>query len=411
MISSLGDVIKTARLLSSRHILTTDKPSDAECGDRLGKERPGDLGRSCGLRHRHRPRLEGLETRRLLSVSVKEIPLPESDSLPVGITTGRGGDLWFTEQVSNKIGEINPRTDAIREFTIPTPRSFPGAIIAGSDGNLWFTEQLSTFGQEGPLFAGKLGEINPRTHTIQEFLLPSGTPTALTSGPRGTVWFTANAADGTEIGRINLKTHVIQEFSLPVPAGSYVPEITTDARHNLDFAGVSIVSTSESSILGEFNPRTLTARFDPNLSGIPSSLTTGADGNLWFTQTPSAYATNSDLVSLSPWTKRTQTFPLSSRDPLVSAVMTQTQDHNFWITANNESNIWQFNPRTHAVSEFPLPTNGTQGITAGTGRQLWITQAQISYFRGISPDGGFGGFVQVVGESSLAQIRYSAGHR
>src|SRR5215469_14436635 len=73
-------------------------------------------------RVRARPRLEGLEDRCLLSVTITEFPISTHYSYhPYGITAGPDGNLWFTEQ-AGKIGMINPTTHAITEFPIPTSK-------------------------------------------------------------------------------------------------------------------------------------------------------------------------------------------------------------------------------------------------------------------------------------------------
>src|SRR5437588_12907295 len=62
-------------------------------------------------RARARPRLEGLEDRCLLSTTITEFPVPNSNASPLFITAGPDGNLWFTE--AGKIGEINPATHVI----------------------------------------------------------------------------------------------------------------------------------------------------------------------------------------------------------------------------------------------------------------------------------------------------------
>ena len=102
---------------------------------------------------------------------------------PYGITAGPDGNLWFTESYdSDKIGVINPTTHAISEFPIPTPSSYPYLITTGPDGNLWFAEG------EG----GQIGMINPTTHAITEFPVPydNAFPFGITAGPDGNIWFT-----------------------------------------------------------------------------------------------------------------------------------------------------------------------------------------------------------------------------
>ena len=57
------------------------------------------------------------------------------------ITAGPDGNLWFTDNRGNKIGEISPATGKVTEYKIPTGGSYPIGIAAGPDGNLWFTER------------------------------------------------------------------------------------------------------------------------------------------------------------------------------------------------------------------------------------------------------------------------------
>ena len=101
---------------------------------------------------------------------------------PNGITAGPDGNLWFTENAANQIGKINPATHAITEFPMPTPQAGPCWITAGPDGNLWFTETA----------ASKVGDDqpdDPRHHRVphpQQHRDPSD----ITAGPDGNLWFT-----------------------------------------------------------------------------------------------------------------------------------------------------------------------------------------------------------------------------
>ena len=79
-------------------------------------------------RRRGQPRVEGLESRCLLSVTINEFPLPAGYNNPTGITTGSDGNLWFTERSSDKIGQLNPTTHAVVEFTTPTAASRNGTV-------------------------------------------------------------------------------------------------------------------------------------------------------------------------------------------------------------------------------------------------------------------------------------------
>ena len=68
--------------------------------------------------------------------------IPTAGSLPQGITASPDGNLWFTEEATNEIGQITTG-GAFREFALPTTNSQPLGITTGPDGNLWFTEALA----------------------------------------------------------------------------------------------------------------------------------------------------------------------------------------------------------------------------------------------------------------------------
>jgi hypothetical protein len=175
------------------------------------RRRPAD-------RVRTRPRLEGLEDRCLLSPTVTEFPLPVGGKDPSGIATGPDGNLWFTEAQAGKIGMINPTTHAISEFAIPSGAA-PSRITAGPDGNLWFSEEYFPPREQG---VGQIGMINPTTHAITEFPIPyaNSYPTGITTGPDGNLWFAD--FDGA-IGVVTLNADhfvVTQQPPASVTAGS-----------------------------------------------------------------------------------------------------------------------------------------------------------------------------------------------
>lgn len=119
---------------------------------------------------------------------------------PSSITTGPGGNLWFTERDGNRVGSINPTTHAISEYFLPTPNSFPTSITAGPDGKLYFTESgFSDYpGQTSlPYGRGAIGTIDPTTHVITTYPTPSinSNPQGITVGPDGHLWFAEAQAD------------------------------------------------------------------------------------------------------------------------------------------------------------------------------------------------------------------------
>jgi virginiamycin B lyase len=295
-----------------------------------------------------------------LSVTINEFPVPTASSGPFQIAVGPDGNLWFTENRGNKIGEINPTTHAILEFPIPTANSGPDGITAGPDGNLWFTED-----------ANKIGQINPTTHAIAEFPIPTAysLPLVITGGPDGNLWFTEQ--DANQIGQINPTTHAIAEFPVPT-ARSTILGITAGPDGNLWFTERS------ASQIGQINPTThAIAEFPTSMaSSDPLAITSGPDGNLWFTESNSQ-----KIGEINPISHTSTDFPLPTGATFPFWI-TAGPDGNLWFTESNEqlSQIGQINPVSHAIAEFTIPTASSApgGITNGPDGNLWFPEGAFN---------------------------------
>jgi streptogramin lyase len=72
-------------------------------------------------------------------ITVTTIPNPPSFS---DLVTGPDRNIWFTAWKENAIGRITPGPN-FTLFPLPAPNSVPVSITLGVDGNLWFTEQVA----------------------------------------------------------------------------------------------------------------------------------------------------------------------------------------------------------------------------------------------------------------------------
>ena len=74
-----------------------------------------------------------------------EYALRPSQFVPITITAGPDGNLWFTENMQNgsvQAGKIERITTAgkISDFPLPTSGNGPTSITFGTDHTLWFIE-------------------------------------------------------------------------------------------------------------------------------------------------------------------------------------------------------------------------------------------------------------------------------
>ena len=77
-------------------------------------------------------RIRGNQIERITTAGkITEYPLSTANSQPSYIVGLVGGDMWFTEYGSNKIGRINPTAGTLDEYPVRTPNSQPYGITMG----------------------------------------------------------------------------------------------------------------------------------------------------------------------------------------------------------------------------------------------------------------------------------------
>lgn len=193
-------------------------------------------------------------------------------SVPTAIATGRGGDLWFTDEGSSPaIGRITP-SGRITEFSRGlNPGSVPFELVAGSGGDIWFTDQ------------GKVPAIGriTRSGRITEFsrgLARGSVPFGITRAPGGRIWFTdrgCTRAARCAIGHVNARGKISESS---VTKGSQPLGIAAGPSGTVWFAdhAGAIARVAPGGKVTEFS-----RGLDP--ASAPVAISSGPDGNLWFT--------------------------------------------------------------------------------------------------------------------------------
>jgi streptogramin lyase len=160
--------------------------------------------------------------------------------------------------------------------------------------------------------------------------------------------------------RIVPATSLVSEFG--VTAGSQPSGITSGSDGNLwftEFAGNRI---------GVINPTThaISEFTIPTAGSGPQGITAGPGGNLWFTEFNA-----SRIGTINPTTHAIVDFPTLTPGSGPHAIALGA-DGNLWFTEMNANKIGMINPTTHVVMEFSVAAAG--GITAGPDGNLWFTE-------------------------------------
>ena len=74
-----------------------------------------------------------------VQVTIRQFPVLMLGSRPHDPLATRDGAIWYTGQLTNKLGRVDPKTGLIKEYTLKTPHTGPHGLVEDNDGNIWFT--------------------------------------------------------------------------------------------------------------------------------------------------------------------------------------------------------------------------------------------------------------------------------
>ena len=96
-----------------------------------------------------------------------KIPTPKSE--PYICIEGPDDHLWFCQSGASKIGRLNVESGVIDEFALPEAGAMPIGITPGSDGAMWFCAKR-------PAYSAMPRLANQSAIGVNLLLLPQGLP-------------------------------------------------------------------------------------------------------------------------------------------------------------------------------------------------------------------------------------------
>ena len=253
-------------------------------------------------------------------------------------------------------------------------------ITRGSDGNLWFTEWVGN----------RTGRITPGGK-VTEFTLPipkvdGSVSYEIVAGPDGNVWFTVlrvtdlgPSEAGNAIGRITPRG-TIRLFPVSQPVSDPLG-ITTGPDGNLWFTEAH--ECAPRPCLGPVPPYeieritpagAITSFALPATDGAPTGIARGADGNLWFIEEsqPGAALLPGGIGRITPRGTLTEfPLPVGGHGPLQ---IISGPERSLWFT--DERGIQRMNLHGAITGTFPAtsPAGIRRGITVGPEGDIWFTE-------------------------------------
>ncbi len=279
------------------------------------------------------------------SQTTGEYLLPSGDR-PEQVVEAPGGNVWFTDWGTSKIGEMAP-SGTVTEYSLPEG-SDPYGIVLGPDGNLWFTETGTD----------KIGKMTTSGTERKEYSLPAGSgPYGITVGPDENLWFTDYRS--SMIGKITTAGTGIKEYALP--SGSGTAGITAGPSNYLWFTNpytnkIGKITTGGTEI----------KEYEVGSEGRPDGIVEGPEGDVWFVDTGS-----SKIGKITPSGTELKEYALPANShPRDIAKNGATGE--LWFTSTGADKLGKINTSTSEVTEYVLPAGSNPfGIAPGSEGNFW----------------------------------------
>lgn len=190
-----------------------------------------------------------------IRVAFKEWRVPTSGSHPHDPLATRDGAIWYTGQMANLLGRLDPKTGQFREYRLKTENSGPHGLVSDANGAIWFTERPRRIAATSDdliwysdYARGYLGRLNPNTGKVIEWPSPGGRdsgPYAITAVD-DVIWYAESARTPNMLVRFDPKTETFRSWPIP-SGGGVIRNMTPTPSGGLALAcsGVDMVALVE----------------------------------------------------------------------------------------------------------------------------------------------------------------------
>jgi len=271
---------------------------------------------------------------------IKMWDVPTQGSRPHDPLAARDGSIWWTGQLANKLGRVDPKTGAIKEYTLKSAFTGPHGLAEDKSGNIWFTGNN----------AALIGKLDPNTGIVTEYPLPDPNakdPHTLNFDQSGMLWFTVQQSNF--VGRLDPATGAIKLITSPTPK-SRPYGLMINAQ------GVPVVVEFGSNKIATIDPKTLAIKEYPlpNADARPRRLAIGPDGMIWYADFARGFIGKLDLA-----TGAVKEWPSPSGPKSEPYGMVFTKGAIWYNESGAKPNtIVRFDPGTEKFQSWAIPGGG-----------------------------------------------------
>jgi virginiamycin B lyase len=273
-------------------------------------------------------------------VDIKEWQVPIPGSRPHDPLATRDGAIWYTGQMTNRLGRVDPKTGQVREFPLKTPLTAPHGLVEDKDGNIWFTGNHISI----------IGKLEPRTGAVTEYRMPdpkATDPHSLAFDPSGILWFTLQQSN--MMGRLDPGTGEIKLVTAPTPR-SRPYGIMVNSK------GVPFVVLFGTNKIARIDPGTMEIRefVLPDAKARPRRMAFTRDDVVWYTDYPRGFLGRLDPATGQVTEWQSPGGPRSQPYGIVAA-----KDVIWYSESGTKPNtVVRFDPKTRQFQTWAIPSGG-----------------------------------------------------
>jgi virginiamycin B lyase len=275
-----------------------------------------------------------------VEVSIKEWTVPTPGSRPHDPMAARDGSIWYTGQLANVLGRLDPKTGQFKEYPAKTPHTAPHGLAEDKDGNVWFTGNN----------AGLIGKLDPKTGAVTEYPMPdprAKDPHTLVFDHDGILWFSVQQANF--VGRLDPKTGEIKLVTPPTPkARPYGMAVNSKGVvYFVEFGANKVASIDARTMQITEYPL-------PDPAARPRRIAIGPDDIVWYTDFARGFLGRLDPASgkVSEWQS-----PSGPKSEPYGIVFTKGA---LWYNESGAkpNTIVRFDPKTEKFQSWTIPGGG-----------------------------------------------------
>ena len=273
-------------------------------------------------------------------IAIKMWPVPTPGSRPHDPLATKDGSIWYTGQLANVLGRLDPKTGEFKEYKLKTPHTAPHGLVEDGDGNIWFTGNG----------AGLIGKLDPKTGNVTEYKMPDAAakdPHTLVFDQHGIIWFSAQQAN--RVGRLDPRTGEIKLMTPP----------TANARPYgfvVNSKGIPFFDEFGTNKIGSIDPNTLAIREYPlpDAAARPRRIAVTSDDAIWYTDFARGY-----LGRLDPATGKVTEWPSPGGPKSEPYGMAISKGAIWYSESGTKPNtVVRFDPKTEKFQTWVIPSGG-----------------------------------------------------